>query len=195
MCTPRGSLRRNVAFRSLAYDYRGVGRTLLYNSKSLAGLLRVAAVAASLYGTAIECSANSSWKKWTHVEQNTATEAKTGNPVCEQLTKNVSRRIDSVRALEKDIAKASDAPPSSLFGALEGLMGGSQPNTAMTEKRKKIASERRVAEDLNAMLRASQCQPVDIEQELARGATAGPSSPTAPDVPNILPEVPLPAAR
>jgi len=55
--------------------------------------------------------------------------------------------------------------PSTLEGLFESLEGKAVIDN---EKITKIAETRREAEDVNALLRAQGCKPVDIDQQLAK---------------------------
>lgn len=121
------------------------------------------------------------WKHSTKVE--TPAEApgpSTGNPNCDQISANINRRVATIKALKVSIDQAASGPPSSVQSALEGMFGTAQPTTKTIELERKIKQERRSADDLNAMMVSLKCDPVDIDQALAKQTAEDHGKPVVP---------------
>ena len=111
------------------------------------------------------------------------------NAACDPLLRNVNRHIESLRVLNAQIASAEKAPPSTVVGALEGLIGQKNTSRDTSQLARKADSERKTAAELNALLATAHCQPVDIDHELSQAVKSGPSSPVLPKrMPDLLPQ-------
>jgi hypothetical protein len=134
----------------------------------------------------------SAWDQSTKVESaDDAAQANAASPLCAPLAANITRRIAAIKSLRAAIRKAEAAPPTSVKSALQGLFGKPEPTAKMIDQERRIADERRTAVDLNAMLRSSNCVPIDIDAALSEqpeDATGGPVVPDA--MPNDLVPVP-----
>ena len=84
---------------------------------------------------------------------------------CDQINERVKREIAQYRALKTTIQKEEAAPPRSLEGIWERLEG---KTGADEESLRKLAETRRTIDDLNTMLKSSECKPVDVASELAK---------------------------
>lgn len=118
------------------------------------------------------------WQHATTVEAQAASEA--ANPLCQQISSNISKRIASIRSLQAAIAKSAAGPPSSLKSAFEDMFGTRQPDAKTRELERNIKVERKAADDLNDMMRSSQCTPVDIDAALNQKKIEDHAAPEAP---------------
>lgn len=119
-----------------------------------------------------------------------ASERAAANPICSAIERTINRHIATMKSLRRDIDKASRAPPSTVYGAIQGMLGNAPPNAKVVEQTRKLANERKAADGLNVMLQTSQCAAVDIDAALARGTS---SAQTAPEAPKAAPDLlPLP---
>jgi hypothetical protein len=113
--------------------------------------------------------------------------------VCGPLERNARRHVVTLKALNTQIADDPHAPPSTVFGVLEGLMGQKPAPRDTSALQRKADGERKTIADLNALLTAAHCAPVDIDHELAQVPGAAPNGPELPKAPPDL--VPLPSSR
>lgn len=127
------------------------------------------------------------WQRATTVEAR----ADSSNPICQQISSNIAKNVASIKSLQGQIATLAAAPPTTVKSALEDLFGTRQPNAKMIELERKIQVERKAAEELNVMLRSSQCATVDIDAAVANQNL---QQRAAPEVPNAMPDdlVPTP---
>lgn len=113
------------------------------------------------------------------------------NPMCVSIASNLSKRVDNIKSLRASYNRAAAAPPTSVASALEGMFGSRQPNANMRDIERKIKGERKSAEDLNDMLRAQKCAPVDIEAALTAPPAQQTGGPVVPkDMPDDLVQMP-----
>ena len=142
------------------------------------------AVATTCFGTEAVTAAGKQPADW----QNTTTveaRAGTNNPVCQQISSNIAKRVASIKGAQAAIAKSAAAPPTSVKSALEDMFGTRQPNAKVLDLERKIKAERKAAEDLNDMLRSSRCAPVDIDAAIANQKI---QDRAAPEVPKSMPD-------
>lgn len=118
------------------------------------------------------------WSDGTTVETQVA--GGVSNPMCQSITANLSKRVDAIKVLRASYDKAAAAPPTSVASALEGMFGSRQPDANMRDIERKIKGERKSADDLNDMLRAQKCVPVDIEAALAAKSLLDQGAPVVP---------------
>jgi hypothetical protein len=88
----------------------------------------------------------------------------TGDP-CASLNTYIQKHIAELKTLKTALEADKNGLPSTLEGVFERLEGKAVIDH---EKIAKIAEMRREAEDVNSLLRAQGCKPVDIEQQLAK---------------------------
>jgi len=88
----------------------------------------------------------------------------TGDP-CPLLNTYIQKHIAELKALKTALEAEKNGLPSTLEGVFERFAG---KDVVDNEKIAKMADTRRVAEDVNRLLRAQGCKPVDIDQQLAR---------------------------
>ena len=88
----------------------------------------------------------------------------TGDP-CPSLNTYIQKHIAELKALKTALEAEKNGLPSTLEGVFERLEG---KDVVDNEKVAKMAEARRVAEDVNKLLRAQGCKPVDIDQQLAK---------------------------
>ncbi|MEQ1671937.1 MAG: hypothetical protein ABL893_13835 [Hyphomicrobium sp.] len=125
--------------------------------------------------------------KWsTETKGAAAADGATVNPMCSAIERNLNLHIASMKALRVAIDKAASAPPSTVAGAIQGIFGKAEPNTKVAEQTRKLANERKAADGLNGMLRATQCAEIDIDAALA---SAPGSAHTGPEAPKEAPEL------
>jgi len=87
-----------------------------------------------------------------------------GDP-CASLNTYIQKHITELKTLKTALEAEKNGLPSTLEGLFESLEGKAVIDN---EKIAKIAETRREAEDVNALLRAQGCKPVDIDQQLAK---------------------------
>ncbi|MEQ1651188.1 MAG: hypothetical protein ABL897_01725 [Hyphomicrobium sp.] len=158
-------------------------RLRLYRSVVLGGL---AALVLAVPVAARAAGKTSAWA--TETNGSSASEGSSANPMCIAIEGTLKRHIATMRALRRDIDKASHAPPPTVYAAIQGILGNAAPNAKVVEQTRKLANERKTAEGLNAKLTAAKCAAVDIDFALASGpgnATAAPEVPKAE--PDLLP--------
>jgi hypothetical protein len=88
----------------------------------------------------------------------------TGDP-CASLNTYIQKHIGEIKALKKALETERNGLPSTVEGIFERLEG---KVVVDKEKIAKIDEVRREAEDVNRLLHAQGCVPVDIEQQLAK---------------------------
>jgi hypothetical protein len=84
---------------------------------------------------------------------------------CGSLNTYIQKHITELKTLKTALEAEKNGLPSTLEGLFESLEGKAVIDN---EKITKIAETRREAEDVNALLRAQGCKPVDIDQQLAK---------------------------
>jgi hypothetical protein len=149
-----------------------------------------------ILATVCEARSNSSkWQTKTQVDQNaTAPDGNSQNQACEPLAKNLVRHLATTKALNKDLEKVANAPPSTVYGALQGLLGNAPPNARIVEAKRKLESEEKASAEVRSMMRAAQCPVEDVERAVAAHPGENDASPSFQ---KQLPEdlVPLPQSR
>lgn len=123
------------------------------------------------------------WQGATSVETQAETDA--ANPMCQQLSANISKRVASIKSYQDAIAKSAAGPPRSMKSAFEDVFGTRQPDAKTREYERKIKAERKSADELNHMMRSSQCTPIDIDAALAKQKS---DERAAPEVPKEMPD-------
>ena len=114
---------------------------------------------------------NDAWSSRTDTHpEPAATDA--ASPQCQTLNRNVMAKVASIKALRDQIAKEKLAPPKTVVGALQQMMGEEYTSATETKSNRKIAETRKSADELNDLLAAASCQRVDIDGELSKAATA-----------------------
>lgn len=148
------------------------------------------AVAATCFGVESVMAAGkkpADWQNATTVEAR----ADANNPVCQQISSNIAKRVASIKGAQAAIAKAAAAPPTSVKSALEDMFGTRQPNAKVIDLERKIKGDRKAAEDLNDMMRSSRCAPVDIDAAIANQKIQDRAAPEAPkSMPDDLVQTP-----
>ena len=102
------------------------------------------------------------------------------NPVCDELTANVSHHIEKMQALKNEVAKSSTAPPATVAAAVKTLFGQSTVSKAETDKKQKLEGEKKTVAELNDLLVKARCKPVDAEHFAATAPKTTRSNPTSP---------------
>ena len=127
------------------------------------------------------------WQSATKVEAR----ADSNSPICQQISSNISKRVASIKSLQNQVATLAAAPPTTVKSALEDLFGTRQPNAKTIELERKIKVERKAADELNLMMRSSQCATVDIDAAVANQTL---QQRAAPEAPKAMPDdlVPTP---
>src|SRR5262245_59718290 len=82
--------------------------------------------------------------------------------MCASLKYGVDVRIEEIKTWQAEAKKAQTSPSNILSRALQDLPG------AQNDDAGKIAQTRHTIDDLNRMLRASNCPPVDVDYELTQ---------------------------
>ena len=121
------------------------------------------------------------WQNATTVEAR----ADASNPACQQISSNIAKRVASIKSSQAQIATLAAAPPSTVKSALEDMFGTRQPNAKMLDLERKIKADRKAADDLNVMMRSSQCAPIDIDAAVANQTV---QQRGAPEVPKEMPD-------
>ena len=137
-----------------------------------------------------DCFAKHKASAWqSNVQPETASQApsENANGACDPLLRNGKHHIESLRVLNAQITSAEKAPPSTFVGALEGLTGLKNTGRGTSQLTAKVDSERKTIGELNSLLSAAHCQPIDIDHELSQAVKADPSSPALPKrMPDLL---------
>jgi len=134
-------------------------KTARAQRKGLAPIVCVLLGAVALAGP-LTASSGRSWAKHKPDWQPSIT----GDP-CESLNSYVQKHIGELKALKAALEAEKNGLPSTVEGIFERLAG---EVVVDKEKIARIAEVRREAEDVNRLLRAQGCKPVDIDQQLTK---------------------------
>lgn len=91
---------------------------------------------------------------------------------CVPLNRNMQLRIATIRRLQEQTEMANAAPPKTVVGTFQKLMGETYVSPIAAKNSRKIAEARKAADDINSMLVASQCPSVDIDIEVSKASVA-----------------------
>lgn len=114
---------------------------------------------------------NDAWSSRTETVADPAA-AEAGNPQCQALKRNVMAKVASIRALRDQIEKEKSAPPKTVVGTLQKMMGESYTSDAAAKSSRKIVEARKSADELNSLLDAANCSRVDIDDEVSKSSAA-----------------------
>lgn len=101
---------------------------------------------------------------------------------CRTLEKRMQKQIGVMKSINVQIASAGSGPPPTLFALLESFSGQRSESAAAKSARLRLSKERKSAEQLNDLLRLSNCPTVDIDRAIAAsGNTAAKKAPDTGD--------------
>lgn len=154
-----------------AERHRLAGRALFaYRRRiGLAGLvIFISSIAAPGHGFAKKKPAD--WSSKTEVDASPANSSD-ASP-CLPLRHTLDRHIADIRALKADLDRTKAAPPATLLGTFQQLIGNDYVSPAASRSQQKLAEEWNAAEEANTMLAAAQCPTVDIKSAVEKTVAA-----------------------
>lgn len=101
---------------------------------------------------------------------------------CQAYAKRMGKYVETIAALRRQIDSSASGPPRTVLEMLQGLAGQAPENGQVAAAKKRLVRERKAAEELNHLIKVTNCEPIDIDQAIA-GAAVQAKPPVAPQAP------------